>query len=116
MKFIELTVNQRFYLEQYPNCFGIKQQYFGGSCCTPAFNAKIICQNPGQPVQEKAVLLNDYDEVVVIDQIPIENVTKENTEQASTQTTPSTDPRTLSGYEWHGHGPDPSLIGGGSFG
>lgn len=63
MKFADLTINQTFTLTEYPDCIGVKVRPFGGSCCTPPHNAKLICEVEGVP-QEKPVLMDEDEEVV----------------------------------------------------
>ena len=62
MKFKDLTINQTFTMTEYPNCLAIKVKRFGGSCCSPPHNAKIICE-VDNATQEKHVLIDDNTDV-----------------------------------------------------
>lgn len=61
MKFKDLSVNQTFTMIEYPDCLAIKIKFFGGSCCSPKHNAKIICDS-----QEKIVYIEDEQDVFIV--------------------------------------------------
>lgn len=115
MKFKDLAINQTFTTQEYPECIGVKMKYFGGSCCSPPHNAKLVCQ-VDKTSQEKAVLFDDDQEVVP------------QPSEKSVQPALLSNPMVLDqqvkigeqkrkrekrvGYKWVGKGPDPSVHGG----
>jgi hypothetical protein len=114
MKFIDLAINQTFTAETYPECVGVKVKKFGGSCCTPPHNAKMICQKDGTP-QETAVLFEDDQEVTP----QPEEMTAEPSEIAKSEEilqqqvdigTAERETYNRKGYKWSGPGPDPTVV------
>lgn len=118
MKFADLAINQSFTVQEYPECVGVKVKYYGGSCCTPAHNAKMICQVEGQP-QEKPILFEDTQEVTpqppeaLLDPEKVVETIVESPEILQQQVDIGAAERETynrKGYEWKGPGPDPSVV------
>ncbi len=62
MKFVDLKIGAEFFTDQYGDNKLIKLKHFGGSCCSPPHNAKLLEMVNGV-LQQKTVLLNDQTEV-----------------------------------------------------
>ena len=62
MKFVDLKIGAEFFTEQYGDNKLIKLKHFGGSCCSPPHNAKLLEMVNGI-LQQKTILLNDQTEV-----------------------------------------------------
>lgn len=112
MKFADLSINQTFTVQEYPECIGVKVKHFGGSCCTPPHNAKMICQVNDTP-QEQAVMIDDGQEVTLQpSEVAVQPKELQSPQTLQVQLDIGAAEREIdnrTGYKWHGPGPDPTV-------